>query len=161
MPVSVNWVSFDCKRPPGSRNRWHNLLACLLLVVPLQVLAGGLLPEEVPERGILPVDEAFHLGAYPEKEGTRVFWQVMPGYFLYRDKFSFRRGDELLQVELPEGEWRQDEIFGRVQVVSGLVEVSAPGQSRIQVEYQGCAAQGFCYPPQKKVINSEKNTLSP
>jgi len=35
-----------------------------------------------------------------------------------------------------------------------------PGQE-LEVRYQGCAAQGFCYPPQKKHVTSPKVAKNP
>lgn len=107
---------------------------------------------------ILPVDEAFRLGAVQDSEGTRIFWQVTPGYYLYRDRFGFAASERPLTVTMPEGELRQDEIFGEVQVLDGLVEVLLPyALEEIEVSYQGCAAQGYCYPPQKLSLTALKS----
>ena len=138
-------------------------LACLA-VLPLQadsfsasgnVFSGSVSIDAAGE--ILPVDDAFRLGAYQDNDHAVVFWQILPGYFLYRDKFVFLVDDKPFEVELPEGVLRQDEIFGEVQVFSGLVETRMPqGLDRITVQYQGCAAQGYCYPPQKRSLKSFK-----
>lgn len=138
------------------------LLLCLVVRPVLadvlsDVRQGGFsLMNDKPE--ILAVDEAFRFGSYREEEGVRVFWQVMPGYYLYRDKFRFRRvgSQDWINVELPAGEQRDDEVFGLVQVLEGLVEVSLPLEegAALEVYYQGCAAQGYCYPPQKKQLTS-------
>jgi thiol:disulfide interchange protein DsbD len=133
------------------------MLACLMIVLPARpALTDDFFGSSEHEAQILPVDDAFHMGFIVDESETRVFWQVMPGYFLYRDKFEFEAGDELLDVAVQEGEWRQDEIFGRVQVLDGLVEVSIPTTGAVRVRYQGCAAQGFCYPPQEKLVKSGK-----
>lgn len=135
----------------------------LLLIVALtswantasaDMLRGGSIERGQPE--ILPVDEAFRFGFVPEDDGVKVFWQVMPGYYLYRDKFRFSAADSetALELSLPEGEVHDDETFGVVQVFEGLVEVDIPltGQQTLDVRYQGCAEKGFCYPPQKRQI---------
>lgn len=109
---------------------------------------------------ILPVDDAFRFGFYAEANGMKVFWQVMPGYFLYRDKFQFVRDDVEFTVTLPRGEKRMDEIFGEVEVLGGLVEVELPGDPPIIVSYQGCADRGYCYPPQKKLLTSANESVS-
>jgi thiol:disulfide interchange protein DsbD len=108
---------------------------------------------------ILPVEEAFRFGSYSEDSDLRIFWQVLPGYYLYRDKFAISVAGKLVDVLLPEGDLRVDEIFGEVQVLEGLVEVSVElgADVLVEVHYQGCAAKGYCYPPQKKVLNSAIN----
>jgi len=115
------------------------------------------------ESSILPVDEAFRFGSYVEGSGIKMFWQVMPGYFLYRDKIEILHDGKAQGIQLPQGVFRQDEIFGKVKVLDGLIELQTmlPEGQALEVHYQGCAAQGFCYPPQKKIINSPKMVLSP
>ena len=103
---------------------------------------------------ILPVDEAFRFGSYEDGESLHLFWQVSPGYYLYRDKFRFEQAGLEVSVELPGGQLRQDEIFGEVEVLTGLVEVSIPPATGTRVSWQGCAERGYCYPPQKIILNS-------
>jgi len=105
---------------------------------------------------ILPVDEAFRFGSYVEGESLKLFWQVLPGYYLYRDKFRFEQAGQHLAADLPRGKLYQDEIFGEVEVLSGLVEVTLPSGAATQVFYQGCAERGYCYPPQKKQLSPSK-----
>ncbi len=116
-------------------------------------------PAEAPLRAadILPVEEAFNFGSVAGAEDQVVFWQVLPGYYLYKDKVSISVGGREVSITLPDGEMRDDEIFGRVEVLTGYIEVSLPlDNSPLVVGYQGCAAQGYCYPPQKVVLNSSK-----
>lgn len=105
---------------------------------------------------VLPVDEAFKFDSLEEGDTLRLFWQVLPGYYLYRDKFLFEQAGEVLQVDMPRGELRQDEIFGEVEVLTGLVEVTLPRSEATQVVYQGCAERGYCYPPQKRQLTAAK-----
>ena len=120
-------------------------------------LSGGGLDAD----DILPVDDAFRFGGYPEDDGAVVFWQVMPGYYLYRDKISFSLGGEAVAVELPRGKMRLDEVFGEVEVIEGLVEVRLPVRAEsLVVNYQGCAEQGYCYPPQSRSLNFSEIRLN-
>ena len=112
---------------------------------------------------MLTVDEAFRFGSYVEGAGVKIFWQVMPGYFLYRDKIEVLHDGKAQIIQLPQGVTRQDEIFGEVRVLDGLIELHTtfpPGQA-LEVRYQGCAAQGFCYPPQEKSLTSAKMQINP
>lgn len=143
-------------------------LTYLLVILPGLVFASpageadNFTPAPIRAEDILPVEEAFRFGSYAEADGTHVFWQVMQGYYLYRDKFGFvSDSGEPLTVELADGEWRDDEVFGRVRVLEGLVEAQVPTLKPVTVQYQGCAEQGFCYPPQKIQLNSVKNRPFP
>jgi thiol:disulfide interchange protein DsbD len=129
------------------------------LVIDSQIGRGSF-EQESP---ILPVDEAFRFGSYVEGSGINLFWQVMPGYFLYRDKIEILHDGKAQSIQLPQGIFRQDEIFGKVMVLDGLVELQTtlpPGQE-LEVRYQGCAAQGFCYPPQKMNLTSPNMAVNP
>jgi len=109
-----------------------------------------------PGSPILSVDEAFRFGNYMEGISIKMFWQVMPGYFLYRDKIEILHDGKAQALQLPEGVFRQDEIFGEVMVLDGLIELQTTLHKgrKLEVRYQGCAEQGFCYPPQKKSLTS-------
>ncbi len=112
---------------------------------------------------ILPVGEAFRFGSYKEGPYTKIFWQVMPGYFLYRDKIEVLHDDKVQDIDLPLGIHRLDEIFGAVMVLDGLIELQTlvpPGQV-LEVRYQGCAEQGYCYPPQKVNLTSSNVRSNP
>lgn len=113
----------------------------------------------------LPVDEAFRMAvATPTANEVVVSWQIAPGYYLYRDKFKFTIiGNDSLEVagfELPPGEIKQDETFGRVEVYHDSVEARvrflrsdiAATEFTLAVGYQGCAEAGICYPPQNKQV---------
>jgi len=129
------------------------------LVIDSQIGRGSF-EQESP---ILPVDEAFRFGSYVEGSGINLFWQVMPGYFLYRDKIEILHDGRAQGIQLPQGVFRQDEIFGKVMVLDGLIELRTtlpPGQE-LEVRYQGCAAQGFCYPPQKMNLTSPNMVVNP
>ena len=112
---------------------------------------------------MLTVDEAFRFGSYVEGSGIKMFWQVMPGYFLYRDKIEVLHDGKAQIIQLPQGVTRQDEIFGEVMVLDGLIELHTtfPPEQTLEVRYQGCAAQGFCYPPQEKRLTSAKMQINP
>ena len=80
----------------------------------------------------------------------------MSEYFLYRDSIEILYDGKAQALQLPEGVLRQDEFFGEVMVLDGLIELQTtlPKGQKLEVRYQGCAEQGFCYPPQKKSLTS-------
>ena len=138
-------------------------LVCLLVMLILPVgktNADEFLSADSTE--ILPVDEAFRFGHIEEADRISLFWQVHPGYFLYRHKLSVDIDGESQEVSLAEGRWYLDETFGRVRVLEGFVSTNIQlTQGGVSVYYQGCAAQGYCYPPQVKHLNSRKVPVIP
>jgi thiol:disulfide interchange protein DsbD len=56
---------------------------------------------------------------------------------------------------LPTGLDKTDEYFGDVQVYYALLELSLPVDPQgeaVEIQYQGCADAGLCYPPRSQVV---------
>lgn len=114
---------------------------------------------------LLPPDEAFRLDvAVRDADHIAASWVIAEGYYLYRDKFEFAlepvKGVSLRPVKMPEGELKQDEFFGEIQVYHEVVDVDLALQREagpatpvtLVVKYQGCAEAGVCYQPMSKRI---------
>ena len=130
-------------------------LVCLIILIVSQNTSA-----QFPGLGtseILPVDAAFRFGYLEEDAGITLFWQVQPGYFLYRDKIAVLMDGTEIDLQLAEGRWYLDETFGRVRVLDGYVSTGIPrARRKVSVHYQGCAERGYCYPPQLEEITSAK-----
>ncbi len=111
----------------------------------------------------LPAEQAFKLAAQFTSNNTlQLSWQIAPGYHLYRDRFDFQLLNaapvQLAPVALPAGIPKEDTILGKYQVYQNTITVPlilmnlVPGHYNLQVNYQGCADSGFCYPPVNKQI---------
>lgn len=119
-----------------------------------------------PDTGFLEPDRAFVFAAdVPDGRHLSARWDIAEGYYLYRDKFSFRlldaEGVELGAPEMPEGELKEDETFGLMEVYYGEVRIRLPlrrrarpdgGRIVLEAGYQGCADAGYCYPPMKQTV---------
>ena len=132
----------------------------------LAALAATPLRAQVVDSEFLPPTEAFKVEAVAEgADRVRVDFLVTPGYYLYRHRMSFAVDTAagpvaatLGAADIPAGEWKEDEFFGRQQVfhesMSVTVPVSrAPGgalELPLVIGLQGCAEAGLCYPPEKR-----------
>ena len=141
------------------RRSWLLLLACV---------AVGSTPAGLIDRlwgtgnngadEILPVEKAFPVFAevQPEQQRILLHWEIQPGYYLYRHKFSFdARSAELRlgEAELAQGQWEEDPEFGAVRVLEGGQTVVLPftesgglKRANLQVTFQGCKRDTICYP---------------
>ena len=107
----------------------------------------------------LPAEEAFVLSV--EASGNRevlVRWDIVDGYYLYRDKTSAESGsgDELAAPLPAPTAVLQDPNFGRVAVFRQRVEWIVPrprDDDTMRVRYQGCKDDSVCYPPQTAVLH--------
>lgn len=101
----------------------------------------------------LPVEEAYRLSAAFIGDQLVLHWEIAPGYYLYRHRFSATtEAGAALELLLPPGLAHEDEYFGRVEVFYEQVEAqlaSLPAEPfTLLITSQGCADAGLCYPPQ-------------
>ena len=114
----------------------------------------------------LPVDEAFEPILIPVDGNTvDVTWKIAPGYYLYKDKISVKAvtdNVQLGQLDLPKGKLKFDEFFGESEVYVEDVFARLPFaratpaamQLELEVNYQGCAEGGLCYPPTTRIVTT-------
>ena len=81
--------------------------------------------------------------------------------FLYKDKFEILASSETKLSILTSGESERinDVYFGEVDVFFNSVKKKLnldPAADFIEVSYQGCNEQGFCYPVVSKRIDINK-----
>ncbi|HEX7965222.1 MAG TPA: protein-disulfide reductase DsbD [Gammaproteobacteria bacterium] len=130
----------------------RKLLLALLALFPLLASAASTEP--------LPPDQVYKVSASATPGMLSVHWDILPGYYLYKDKFQFVShitGIRLGKPKFPEGEVKNDQFFGKQTVYHKGVTVTMPytgdGKLDLELVYQGCAEVGFCYPPQRKHVN--------
>lgn len=108
----------------------------------------------------LPPEQVYRLQVQPQNGMLMAHWDILPGYYLYKNKFQFishSPGITLAAPHFPAGEIHRDPFFGAQEIyregVTASVPYSGSGPLLLEVVYQGCADLGFCYPPQKKQFN--------
>ena len=110
----------------------------------------------------LPVQQAFQVTAKVENQRLSLDWTIADGYYLYRKGFKINSSDNSIQLGVPnfaDGILKWDEYFeAEVQVYYAQTRFEVPftsdnPQFQFQLESQGCADAGLCYPPRKQIIN--------
>ena len=121
--------------------------------------SGGLGKSE-----FVPVDEAFKPVLIPIDGNTvEVSFEVLDGYYLYKDKISVNAlsaNVQLGNLDLPKGKVKYDEFFGESEVYLEDVFARLPlaratpeeMELKLEVNFQGCAEGGLCYPPTTRVV---------
>ena len=119
---------------------------------------------------VLKPKEAFPIEVYIQNDVIQINHQIENGYYLYKDKIGYRSLDEKILLEdyvLPSGIEYEDEFFGKTEIyrdafsvyitiTKGLESISYPFQ--IEVDSQGCADIGLCYPPQTWIIDVQSGS---
>lgn len=151
----------------------------LLLIAGLAPMlqAQGLLQERrsntslISERlqgDLLPVEEAFRLQLQSSgSDGLLLQWQIAPGHYLYRKslRLQLADGSVLEGLELPDATPIEDAYFGAVDVyyeelrlelplarLSTAARASADNALQLEVHFQGCAEDRYCYPPHRQTL---------
>jgi thiol:disulfide interchange protein DsbD len=109
----------------------------------------------------LPVQQAFQLRAELDNDRLVLNWDVADDYYLYQKSFKFNAASEELTLGLPlfaDGLKKWDEYFeAEVVVYYETTTVEVPFASplsvfSVELESQGCADAGLCYPPRKELL---------
>ena len=111
----------------------------------------------------LPVDEAFQF-VLTKTDTNRIVanFEAADGYYLYKPhiKFNSENADIVISdINYPDGISKNDPHFGEIEVYYGtatipinLVRRTKTNDLRLTTEYQGCAEDGICYPPQTRTL---------
>ncbi|WP_025901062.1 protein-disulfide reductase DsbD [Tatumella sp. UCD-D_suzukii] len=104
------------------------------------------------------VDQAFGFDFSQNGNQLVLKWNIRPGYYLYQQKITLTASQaQIAQIAMPAGQPHEDEFFGKSQIFTSDLRVPVslhdirPSAS-LTVSYQGCAAAGFCYPPETRVV---------
>ena len=111
------------------------------------------------QNSFLPVDQVYGVAVEINDSNLIFNWSIKPGYYLYRDRFKFNAVDATTQLKPPifaAGKNKYDEFFAQELEVYYLnTKVVVPFESidqqlNLEIESQGCADAGLCYPPYKQ-----------
>ena len=150
------------QRQSSMSGRAHRVSAWLMLsaMFAWQSLAWAQAQSITGDITLLPPDQAFEMDVVAAANGLRLNVRVADGYYLYRDRFAFEsaiEGVDIAHPMMPEGELKDDPLFGQVVVYRGRQTVDLPinGGSNettmaVRVTSQGCADVGVCFPPQTR-----------
>lgn len=137
--------------------RFSRLLSlCLALLFCLSAQAS--LFSTTTNNRFVPVDQAFGFDFSQQGHQLTLSWKVKDGYYLYRQQFHISsQHAQLAPVTLPPGQPHEDEFYGKSEIYPQDVQLpitlrQADAGATLSVTYQGCAAAGFCYPPETRSV---------
>jgi thiol:disulfide interchange protein DsbD len=126
-----------------------------VVLLSLSWLAHGAEPE------LLDPEKAFRFSARLAADNmVEVRYQIAPGYYMYREKFSFAIDPASVKLgapQLPAGKIKEDQFFGKVEIYRDALSILLPLQhdgaaavATLTAVSQGCADVGVCYVPQEQ-----------
>lgn len=103
----------------------------------------------------LPVEKAFKVNVNKENDFIRVDFDIQPEHYLYLPKIKIKINNiEISDYEKPAHYKKHDIFYGDIDIVeeSFFIKLKNVNIKKIEIEYQGCAANiSVCYPLIKKV----------
>ncbi|WP_025385337.1 protein-disulfide reductase DsbD [Legionella oakridgensis] len=110
-----------------------------------------------------PAEEVFQISAKPLDPNTLLLtWDISPGFFLYKDRIKLipqsNANFHLGPIRFPQTLKKTDrqgrtyEVYRNKLILPVAILNEQAGEALLDVQYQGCANDGFCYPPQLKQI---------
>lgn len=134
----------------------QRILTLILLFCSTPAFAG--LFDAPGSAKFVPADSAFTFDFQQNQHDLTLTWQIKEGYYLYRQQINVKPAQaDIAPLQLPKGESHKDEFFGTSEIYRQRLSLpvmvrSADKAATLTVTYQGCAAAGYCYPPETKVI---------
>ncbi len=116
----------------------------------------------------LPAAEIFQVQVSRIDPNTfTIDWQIKPNYFLYADRIHVTTPADsnvrLADLRFPLPEQKTDKLGHQYPIYRNKLNLPVSvlgeqaGESLIQFSYQGCADDGFCYPPIQRLIKLSIN----
>lgn len=123
------------------------------------LLSNQVFAEALAQPKILPIEQVFIFTLNAGETALQAHWDIAPGYALYQEHLHLTvvddKGKTLLSVPtsaLPKSQ--EDGYYTQSLTVpielAKVLQKSKDATWALQVDYQGCAQSGFCYPPVSK-----------
>ena len=131
------------------------ILVAMLNVSSINISAEELLLN-LKNNKILPANEAFKLETSLLQDTFKIKWIIGDEYYLYLDSITVTANKELIKHKILDSKVldHEDIFFGKTKILKDKLVISIKNSSleSLEVSYQGCSEQGFCYPIQKVTI---------
>ncbi|MGC0837521.1 protein-disulfide reductase DsbD [Pantoea agglomerans] len=141
-------------------------LITLLLMLFICLQAHASLFSNPATSRFVPVDQAFTFDFDQQGAQLNLHWKVKSGYYLYRQQIHITpQNATIAPLTLPAGQPHEDEFFGKSEIYPQDLTLpvtlqQAGSGATLSVTYQGCAAAGFCYPPETRSVPVSAVTAS-
>jgi len=136
-----------------------------MLIKPFIAIVLGIVTTSIyANQDFLPPEQAFKFQASSISEKTaELKWDIAPHYYLYHDQFKVSLDQQVLPLNLPEGQEKDDPTFGITNVHYNhvLTQLDVKPNSQYTVSWQGCSEDGLCYPVQRTTIRTDAAGLLP
>lgn len=115
-----------------------------------------------------PAADVFKFTAHSVDPNTLMLvWDIKPGFFLYKNRFRIAEPDDgafqLGDIYYPKPAKKIDHKNNSIPIYRHQVNIplsvlgNQSGETLFKIGFQGCADDGFCYPPESKTLKLSFN----
>lgn len=140
----------------------RKIFLLILLVISSNVFGDDFLPPEEAFKAVATWNIKKSVGQVNSVADIEITVAPVAGYYIYRESLKLhvvnqpQNAKEVISINLPKGKIKFDENFGKkLEVYPSPFQIAATyGQAdlsrlTLEMELQGCADKGICYPPMK------------
>ena len=136
----------------------------ILMLISLSAFATEKIQSILGDERIISPEQAFKFNYFVNNNTLKLIWEIESGYYMYKDSFALISDKQISPINIDKIKWivKDDPFLGIKKVIYNKVEIEydiAPSLSRLDnqkismnVEYQGCKENTYCYPVKSTVI---------
>ena len=136
----------------------------ILMLISLSAFATEKIQSILGDERIISPEQAFKFNYFVNNNTLKLIWEIESGYYMYKDSFALISDKQISPINIDKIKWivKDDPFLGIKKVIYNKVEIEydvGPSLSRLDnqkismnVEYQGCKENTYCYPIKSTVI---------
>ena len=136
----------------------------ILMLISLSAFSTEKIQSILGDERIISPEQAFKFNYFVNNNTLKLIWEIESGYYMYKDSFALISDNQISPINIDKIKWivKDDPFLGIKKVIYNKVEIEydvGPSLSRLSsqkismnVEYQGCKENTYCYPIKSTVI---------
>ena len=136
----------------------------ILMLISLSAFSTEKIQSILGDERIISPEQAFKFNYFVNNNTLKLIWEIESGYYMYKDSFALISDKQISPINIDKIKWivKDDPFLGIKKVIYNKVEIEydvGPSLSRLSsqkismnVEYQGCKENTYCYPLKSTVI---------
>ena len=136
----------------------------ILMLISLSAFATEKIQSILGDERVIPPEQAFKFNYLINNNTLKLIWEIEPGYYMYKDSFALISDNKISPINIDKIKWivKDDPFLGIKKVIYNKVEIEYDVESSLNrlknqkvsmnVEYQGCKENTYCYPIKSTVI---------
>ena len=136
----------------------------ILMLISLSAFSTEKIQSILGDERIISPEQAFKFNYFVNNNTLKLIWEIESGYYMYKDSFALISDKQISPINIDKIKWivKDDPFLGIKKVIYNKVEIEydvGPSLSRLDnqkismnVEYQGCKENTYCYPIKSTVI---------